>query len=374
MSRALQQMTVAFACGDREGEINAIREHTLRLAEAVADQRVEVEVFLRGSDGKWSDTARETRVGRSLAGVAADHSVLVLQYQPFLYGRWGFSPWLPASLLRSRRRRPRPTIALIVHERPVQPVNVRWALMGLWQRFELRWLQLHADVVFITIEAWRESLARRFAGSALHLPVGSNLPDRRADREAERERIGVGRDTVVLTLFGTAQPVRRLDIAVSAANAVATSGRDVLLLNLGAGAPALSGVDSRIDVRTSGELPADALARQLAATDVFLAPFIDGVSTRRTTVMAALQHGLAVVGTDAFLTDSLLREATDAIRLLPLDRPELFVEEVVKLSKSSETRIALGREAAALYSTEFGWPVTARRLIRALDLESGHGN
>ena len=97
------------------------------------------------------------------------------------------------------------------------------------------------------------------------------------------------------------------DYVVEAANAIAASGRPVTLFNLGAEAPPLRGLEAGIEVLTPGFLDAEIFAARLAATDVFLVPTVDGASTRRGSLMAALQHGLPVLATDGDLTDGVLR-------------------------------------------------------------------
>lgn len=347
------------------------------LAGALAEAGIRCRLHQRRTDGTWTvasvggDEAWEHR--RFEDGFDRCEAVIVA-YQPFLYGRWGFSPWLPLALRRLRRRPSRPKLVLFVHERPVPPNTWRWVLMGLWQRVEFFADQLSADTVFVTIEAWRASLRSRFAQSACCIPVASSLPDRRAARQTERARLGIGVGTLVLTLFGTSRPDRRLDFAVAAANRVASAGHSVLVHNLGAGAPHLTGLDPRVGIDEPGELTPNALASLLAAGDVFLAPFVDGVSTRRTTLMAALQHGLAIVGTDGFLTDDVLRRSSHALHLSPSTDRDAFVDAVVRLSEDPASRESLGEAAATLYRSEFDWPVAARRVIGALALETGEVN
>jgi len=108
------------------------------------------------------------------------------------------------------------------------------------------------------------------------------------------------------------------------------------------------------------------LAESLSATDIFLAPFIDGVSTRRTTVMAALQHGLAVIGTDGPLTDPAFRESDDALRLVPVEREDLFVDAALKLASPRGEREQVSRAARRLYDECFDWPIIAEALLSHL--------
>ena len=116
-----------------------------------------------GSQMHWGslDGVSADVVGRdAFDAELAAYDAVVVQYNPFMYGRWGFAPWLPAALWRARRSRGAPEIALMVHEPYVPMVNWRWALMGLWQRSQLLALYGMADVVFASIDSWAAMLGR----------------------------------------------------------------------------------------------------------------------------------------------------------------------------------------------------------------------
>ena len=178
-----------------------------------------------------------------------------------------------------------------------------------------------------------------------------------------------GDETVVLASFGTGHPSTLAGHLVRSLNDLTRTGADVLFLNLGAGAPPLEGLSEGVAVSAPGFLRADDVARKLAAVDVFLAPLADGVSTRRTTVMAALQHGVAVVGTDGPLTDPCLRRPDAPLRLLPVDRPDLFSRAVSGLAASREQRVELGAASRALYRRAFDWPVLTAGLLEGVGLQ-----
>jgi glycosyltransferase involved in cell wall biosynthesis len=257
-------------------------------------------------------------------------------------------------------------LGLVVHEPFVPMVNWRWALMGLWQRVQLWTIAACADPILVTTEGWRARVRGRRAVAVLHLPVGSNLPDMRAVRARIRRRHGWPSEQVVLAAFGTADPARMQEHIVAAANRVAGAGLRVSLLNLGAGAPPLRGIARSTDVITPGPLPERAIAEYLGAADVFLAPYADGLSTRRTTLMAALQHALAVVGTRGPATDAALLDSGDALVLVPAGRREEFADATLRLAGDSRERDERRRLGRALYELEFDWPVLAERLAAAL--------
>jgi glycosyltransferase involved in cell wall biosynthesis len=353
-------------------QADGIRDYTFRLLREIERHPDwELSLAVRSLDGRWqtfgSDPSanggpsRRHAVPRCVA--AAD--AVVLQYNPFSYGRRGFAPSLLAEVARLRLQPGRPTMALMVHETYVTMKNWRWALMGSWQRVQLRVLGALTDLQFCAIEAWIERLGRGGRGRSVHhLPVGSNFPDRRGHRDSERLRLGADHDTVVLACFGMSHPGRLEAHVMQAAESVARSGRRVILLNLGTDPCRRRNGDS-FSVHSPGYLDEEPVARLLSAADIFLAPYGDGVSTRRTTVMAALQHELPVVGTVGPLTDDVLRGSA-ALRLIPLDRPELFSGAVSELATDAAERRALGRAGRELYESRFDWPVLVRRLLDVL--------
>jgi glycosyltransferase involved in cell wall biosynthesis len=368
---------LAIVSNASAGRINAIADYSFRLAGAIRDRGVAADICLRQPSGDWSviDGERRTLAGHSLSQSlrATPYASVVLQYNPFMYGRWGFAPWLPLQLLRLKRAKNGTRIALMVHEPYVPMTNWKWVLMGAWQRAQLEAARIGADIVFASIEAWTRMLGeRRPFRPAIHLPVGSNLPDRRHARTSMRERLKIADEEIVLASLSTGPAGRLVRHAVQAANALAAKGGSVVLLQLGAGAPDPQDLADSVRVFQPGRLVGEELASWLSAADLFLAPFVDGVSTRRGSMMAALQHALPVVGTSGRLTDSVLAQATDALMLVPVDRPDLFADAVVELAQSRDDADRRGRAGRALYESAFDWPVVAGRLLQALELESVH--
>ncbi len=354
-------MRIALLARESSASVDAIHDHTVRLADALRGAGADVDLRLRRPDGSWADGTGVThrRLGDGLDG----YDVVLLQYNPFLYGRRGFAPWLPVALWRLRAARSRPRVALLIHETAMPLHSARWALMGLWQRAQLRALRPAADVTFASIDRWAEDLGRlRPKRPTVHLPVGSNLPDMRSAREPRRAALGVDSETLVVATLTTGHPWQLLDLAAAALRRLAEAdGRRLVLLALGAGAGEPPGLPPPVEVVRPGPVPADELAASLAAADLFLAPFKDGVSTKRGSLMAALQHGLAIVGTCGESTDASLA-ASGALVLVPCE-PSLFAKAALEVGTDPDRRRALGVAARRLYATEFDWPVLARRIL-----------
>jgi glycosyltransferase involved in cell wall biosynthesis len=199
------------------------------------------------------------------------------------------------------------------------------------------------------------------------MPVGSNITPVATTPRAARERLGLS-DRLVVALFGRAHPGRALDYAEAAIAALAEARgtRGLTVLNLGADAPSLD-VAPGVDVRTPGHLGADDVSLRLWASDVLLLPFTDGVSTRRTTLMAALAHGRPVLGLRGHNTDPILGNHPEALTLTPAgDRGE-FARAAVALTGDAERLRETGAAGRRLYLEHFDWPVVARSIASALE-------
>jgi glycosyltransferase involved in cell wall biosynthesis len=288
--------------------------------------------------------------------------IVLLNYNPFSWSRRGFTAGMPASLERARRQGS--LIYVVVHESYVPPLNWRWAVLGAWQRRQLRMVHRAADLLFTPVEPLAEQLRHLTpARPVVHLPVGSSLPDMRHCRESERARLEIDEDAFVIAAFGTGHPSRSMSDVAVAANVAADIHGKVVVLNLGAGAPQVRVVRESVRVVAPGWLEASSLARHLAAADLFVAPFVDGVSTRRTSLMAALQHGLPVLGTDGRLTDDVLRHSTHALALVPVGDRKRLAEAVRWLVRDPQERLARGAAGRKLYESSFDWPVIAARIL-----------
>jgi glycosyltransferase involved in cell wall biosynthesis len=340
---------------------DAILQYSAMLTEALRDAGASAEVIVGADGGGWRlQDGRETP---NLLAAVDGIDRLVLQYNPFSYGHWGFAPWLPRELRALRMRGTR--IAVMVHEAFVHPVNQRQRVLRSWQRLQLKAILAQSDIVFTATEALAASVrgvSRRV--DVRHLPVGSNLPDRRAAREATRARLGIPDDTLALVGFGTGHPSQ---LAAWVERSAAAIDRPAVVLNLGAGAPPLADLRGGRRVLSPGMLDEPELAAWLSAGDLFMAPFVDGVSTRRTTVMAALQHSLPVVATHGSNTDAILLRHGTAMRLVAPDASAEFERAVCELANDDAARRVLAHAGRRLFEEQFQWPVITRRLRDALD-------
>jgi len=332
----------------RDGEIDAIDQYARRLVTAL---------------GGIGPTPRYLADGLApLLADPGDPAWILLQYNPFSWGRAGFAPTLVRDVARLRRRTRAP-LALMVHEAWIDVRDPRSALIGGWQRAQLRTLLALADAALTSTQA----LARELGGGAVHVPIGATIEPLPVAPEAVRERLGLD-GKLAVALFGRANPARLLDHAETAIAALAQAHgpERVAVLNLGADAPPLR-APRGVAVDSPGRLDAGELSLRLSASDLVLLPLTDGVSTRRTTLMAALAHGRPVLGLHGCNTDAELAAASDALTLTPAGDRDAFARAAVELARDPARLQALGTAGRRLYEARYDWPVVARRVSDTLE-------
>jgi glycosyltransferase involved in cell wall biosynthesis len=305
------------------------------------------------------------------ANLAQAGDVLVVQYNPFSYGRRGFAPWLVRRLRQVRRQVPGARILLMVHEAYVPARSVKWAVMGTWQQAQLAAVARAAHGTLVSTPTWFRRVAR-LAGVApiAAIPVGSNLPDARSARTETRRAHGWADDVFVVAALGGDRAARLPDFAERALTTIVQSRPHVVFANLGAAPLELPKQVRSVAQYQPGAVDEEALANELAAADLFLAPYEDGVSLRRTTLAAALQHGLPVVGTSGRNTEAELSECA-ALRLAPRERIEDFAAVAAEVSIDREGRTALRVAARQYFEERLSWPTIADQYRRALEVVVG---
>lgn len=285
-----------------------------------------------------------------------DHGTALIQYVPQIYLRGPDFGWLLLWLanLRLRGR----GVTLTIHEYAVPGT-------GSLRRTAARILMLAMTIVlgslasriFVTFELPRRRLQRLLFWKAARIavvPVGSNVP-----AAGQAGRISPSSEAVIATIFG--QPEAMNAALVAAVAAWLRAERAQLGLRwIGRSRTAIEtflreqcGVSDGI-VHVIDRQPSGTVAELLSSSDICLAPIVDGVSTRRTTVMAALASGLPIVGTDGPCTDAVLRQA-EGCQLSPPEDGEAFVRNLASIVADAERRRHMGHSSRALFERHFTW-------------------
>ena len=357
--------------------LDGIGDHTARLAEALSE-RASVRVLTAQAEvdpipGATVETAFSHPPRRGVLelidAVRADPpDWLFLQFNQFSYGHWGLNPFLPAVLYQIQRRCPGTRLAVLFHEDFLPATSWKNALMTTWQRAQFWTLGRLAHHVFFSIEPWVQQYRSWFPDTPVdHLPVGSNIPQVDAEREGVRDALDIDRETFVMGVFGSLHESRLLPHIRAAADAVRRDADDALLLYVGPDGENFRRAMGERPVRDAGRLSARAVSRHVRAMDLYLAPFVDGISTRRGSFLVAPQHGVPTIGTHGPLTDPVLQDHDEtAFVLTPTDNPTAFGRAARALHRSPERRSDMSKAARRLFERHFKWATIANRALRAL--------
>jgi glycosyltransferase involved in cell wall biosynthesis len=107
--------------------------------------------------------------------------------------------------------------------------------------------------------------------------------------------------------------------------------------------------------------------------DLHLTPFDDGVSSRRGSCLAGLQHGIATLTTDGVHTESIFRNANGtSLCTTPVDDPAAFARAAVNLWENPSQRREIARAGRTLYEAHCDWPLVADRLLSGLRRDNIH--
>ena len=304
------------------------------------------------------------RAGRLLDRFDGPRRLLV-QWVPHGYGYRAMN--LPFCLwLWRRARRHGDRIELIVHEPFLSFGEGTWRqdCVAVVHRLMTVVLLNAASRVWTTIPAWEERLRPYALGrrNLFHwLPVASNIPvvDDPPSVDLIRSRYAGARgaEGLIVGHFGTYDR-NTANLLLRSIPALLKNGRKPSMLLLGRGSTSMR--DQLIrehpgianDVHATGELESADLSRHLRACDLMLQPYIDGVSGRRTTIMAQLSLGLPVVTTAGKLTEPLWAESR-AVALTPAGDVSRMVEATNRLLGDEGERKRLAAAARSLYLSLF---------------------
>jgi glycosyltransferase involved in cell wall biosynthesis len=288
---------------------------------------------------------------------------LIVQYNPFCFGRRGFAAWLIPALRRSGI-----PVAVMFHETFAVPLwPWQQIVMRVWQYPQFVFLARTGRCNFVSTERWLAQV-RRWAGRPPHLmPVGSNLPLCQLTKAEARAKLGLSPDALILGVFGFAHGSKRTEWIGMAARAIHERFSQTQILSIGELGQRLRDASGGVPLHDHGLLPGQEASLRLRAMDLFLAPFSDGISGRRGSAIAAFQHGVPACSTFRAYTDRYIREIdTPALRLTPADNKSLFIESAREQAELCLQRPDLGRDLIRFYETHFDWPVVAHRTIQGL--------
>jgi glycosyltransferase involved in cell wall biosynthesis len=254
-------------------------------------------------------------------------------------------------------------IDLMVHE-PFLPFNkhsYRQSAAAAVHRLMTIILLRIAGRVWISTPTWRQFLLPYAMGRNIRfdwLPLTSNVPITNDEAAVSSIRAQYARGGVLLGHFGTfGPPIAPLVNAILPSLLRQMTNASVLLIGSGSGEFGSHLIqkcpDLRDRIHATGHVDAPSdLSPYISACHVLLQPYPDGITSRRTTIIAALSHGRPIVTTSGMLTESFW-EASGAVVMVPAGDVDAFVTAVLEVLNNPSQSASMGKSALDLYHRQF---------------------
>ena len=376
-------MKIALVFPELPPALDGIGDYTARLGKAfydLCDGAVEVSIH---TAAQQYDTIEGVEIissfsidssggvdGLKESLVQVEPDWIVLQYNPFSYGKRGLNLSLPHVVHSTKKLLPSTKLALMVHE-PFVPVDTfKNLVMTTWQRWQLWQLGQAADLLYFSIEPWATKFSKWFKNKRVqHLPVGSNMPLVPSDRVKTREHLSIKPNEFVMGIFGTLHPSRLMHFINRAVEVLQQKSIESTILYIGPHGEKARQALEGVRIIDAGKLSPEEVSHHFQAMDLYVAPFRKGVSARRGSFLVGIQHGIATVSTHGIHTDTFIKRAHEAAFLLASDQDmEAFANQVERLAQDEEERQKVAAEGQKFFNAHFSWSRIAERQYR--DMES----
>lgn len=310
------------------------------------------------------DPQRPSSVVDAIAAAAAGMDIIYLHYNPFCFGKWGRN--LSLMSLRKRVHAVAPAIKLtvMIHERHVPLWPWHFTVMSLWQRPMYASILKQADQVFVSTGPWMHDIERmvRRGVDVTCLPIGSNVGEPRISRTHARAQRHLADDVTVVGVFGMAHVSKGVGGLGAVLARTASEVGPLTLLAVGGIGKAIPQDILGVTVVRTGILDAGSVSDAFMCMDAFLCPFSDGISTRRSSMVAALAHGIPVVSNRGDSTVALFEEDeiyTAAFTLAENGSDMALTKVLSKVLVDKSSWVRRSESALAAYNTVFSYKITA---------------
>jgi glycosyltransferase involved in cell wall biosynthesis len=356
-------------------QVGGVSDYVHQVAAKLAEAGEEVHIWCPVSSGKAPESrgvivhqslgtfapSDLLRAGQQLDGFPAPRRILI-QWVPHGYGyrsmNLGFCWWA-----WNRSRRSGDEVEIMVHEPFLAFGEGNWRqnMAALVHRLMTILLVGAAERVWVSIPEWASRWRPYTLGRRIRfdwLPIPSNVATIQ-DSESERgvRRRHAPEDALLIGHFGTyGPPVASLLEPILLGLGRSPGNRKIILM--GSGGESFCeellrrNSELAVCIAATGVLQQEEISSHIAACDLLIQPYPGGVSTRRTTFMAALAHGRPVVTTTGPSTEPFWANS-EAAALTTTGDASAFVKLVNELCADAGRRFRMGQAARKLYEDLF---------------------
>lgn len=320
----------------------------------------------------WSN-----RTSRELLAVVdrLDPDVLLVHFVPQLYGWRGTKPTFARAMCRLHDTGRR--VVTVAHEfaAPFGPSPKGIALSAATHL--LFWLIVRAsERIVVTTQFVLDQLRHWYPEREPDIrlvPVGVTVPRVLLDaggRSERRRKYGFSGGSIVVCTLWSGLEWTALALE-SLFHGLAAQVPEVRFLLAGRRSEILaarlfSNPVLRERTMATGPLVDAELSAVVGASDVYVALFPDGASTRRTSLMLGLAHGVPTVSNAGELTDAMLRHS-DALCLLNKTADGRLEPTPTKLCLDARLRNELGGRGRSFYQQYLSWETITEKYRTILD-------
>jgi glycosyltransferase involved in cell wall biosynthesis len=206
------------------------------------------------------------------------------------------------------------------------------------------------------------------------IPVGANIlpqkeisPDKITDT---RTSLGLKDSDIILCYFGIIRPGKGIGLLLEALNEVTAKNTNIKMFLIGRYydsyyndhvTKAVHNLNLQNKAMFTGPCDDKLISRYLGISDICILPFAEGVSTKRTTFMTAVQHKLPIITTRSETLPQGLVDYENVLLFKYGDRRAL-VNKIFELIENRKLRSKLSKNTERL-SEMFSWENIARKTI-----------
>lgn len=247
--------------------------------------------------------------------------------------------------------------------------SIKTFLISLVQRLMLFFLLMGSDKIGVSIKVWERVLKRFFFWRKWDfrwIPIPTNIEV--AAKTNSNDKLLRFNKKPLLAFFGSLHITKMVEFLIASLEALVKKGYDSGLLIIGQDEKAISDYLKELPdylrerIFCTGYCSSEDVSQYLSSSDIFLLPLIDGISSRRTTLMAALNHGVPVISTSGYLTDDIFLKE-DFTLLSPSTDKELFVANVLKMAGDEKLRESIGKKGKEAYEKYFSEILMVERYL-----------
>jgi len=367
-------------------DIGGVSDYTFQIAKSLSERGVRAVVWAPGN-GPASATGEAITVNRCF-GRFRPHDLwainrlwnslngpkrILLQWGPTGYGlkssNLPFCLWLAWRVVRGDK------LVVTFHEAffSLSEPRLRRRAAALVQRAMTILLLNAATEVFISTSCFAESMrAYCFRKTNIKtLPIPANvLPCANPEAIAGIRQSMASNGEPIVGHFGLYSPNVEVLLIPSLLKLLQNNPRIRVLL-IGEGSTyyrqKLLSYNSELSPRigATGACSLDEASTHISACDAMFQPYLDGITTRRGTTMAALAHGKYLVSTRGPNTEDIWK-TTPAVYLLSSREPARIAEELDNLLLSHDRTAHLGREGVKFYEENFALARTIDGLLASV--------